>query len=120
MFRLKLTVLYFFTIVLVVAIMWVILDMNRDSYEKEKVFPSLKAAAQSYRVLSEQRIAGLKGYVGNLLDSDLPTYMEILKGHRDEIRDMSNRIRQTFPTARRQKMDPTKVLDFVEKELGAQ
>jgi len=116
MFRLKLTVLYFFTIVLVVAIMWVILDMNRDSYEKEKVFPSLKASAESYRVLSEQRIAGLKAYAGNLLDSDLPTYMEILKEHRDEIRDMSNRMRQAFPLSRRHRMKPERVLEFVEKE----
>lgn len=114
MFRWKLTLLYFFTIVLVVSSMWVLIEQQKDEQRREFIAPGLVAAATSYNVRLEARYGQLKHYTENLLLSDLPTYLELLKNQRDNIRDIGMQIRQAFPD--RNKIAPEHILRFVEKE----
>lgn len=113
MFRWKLTLLYFFTIVLVVASMWVLIEEQKDAHRRELIAPGLKAAATSYEVSLHARYADLKSYSRNLLQSDLPTYLELLKEQRDSVRSVGMAIRQEFPGRR---VAPEHILRFVDKE----
>ena len=118
MFHLKLTLLYFFTIVLVVSVMWIFIDASQDSYVKEELFPSLKSASKSYVHLTRDRVATLKDFSAGLLASDLPVYVKLLKEHKELIRNTSNKTRQAFP--RRGKVPPERILQFVEQETRAE
>jgi len=114
MFRLKLTLLYFFTIVLVVVAMWALMDSQRDAFVQEQLYPSLKSAASSYRVLSERRVFKLKEYAASMLRSDLPTYMQFLEKNKEGIRDLRTKTRQAFPV--RAKVPPERIISFVNQE----
>jgi len=116
MFRLKLTLLYLFTIVLVVAVMWVLIDARRDSYVQEQLYPSVKAAAASHRYLSQYRIGRLKEYVASFTASDMPGYIAFLSSHKDAIRAVNTRMRQEFP--RRNSVPPDKLFELVEREAA--
>jgi len=114
MFRLKLTLLYFFTLVLVVAVMWVFIDQKRDAYVQEQLMPGLNSAANSFVYVSDHRMQQLKEYADNLLKSDLSVYVELLNKNRDNIRKIRSRTRQEFPA--RQAVPPERIIDFVDKE----
>jgi hypothetical protein len=118
MFRLKLTLLYFFTIVFVAAVMWVYIDSEEDKYISEQIYPSLHASAKSYSYLTADRVGHLEAYAGSLLASDLPVYMELLNEEREALREMAIKIRQTFPN--RSRVAPERILSFVEEEGKAQ
>lgn len=114
MFRLKLTLLYFFTLVLVVAVMWVFIDQKRDAYVQEQLIPGLNSAAKSFGYLTDHRMRQLKEYADNLLESDLSVYVELLNKNRENIRNIRSRTRQEFPN--RQAVPPARIIDFVDKE----
>lgn len=114
MFRLKLTLLYLFTIILVVAVIWLIIDQQRDNYVKEEVFSSLKSASKSFPYRTEHGIAQLRLYSESLLASDLPVYISLLSDFREDVRTMSGKTRQAFPN--RNAVPPERLLGFVETE----
>jgi hypothetical protein len=116
MFRLKLALLYFITIILVVMIMWVIIDDNRDKHVNDQLFPSLESASVSYDFMAQQRISRLKEHALGMLASDLPMYMGLLSKHRDRIRDIQTKTRQEFPN--RSRTSPTRLVEFVYQEAS--
>jgi len=114
MFRMKLTLLLLFAIVLADATVWFMLDLNRESYVQEQVGPSLKAAETSWRTLAESRTAALKRYVADIMASDLPEYIAILRDNREEIKRVGDRTREEFRS--RRAVPPERILSFVENE----
>lgn len=118
MFRLKLTLLYFFTIVLVVAVIWVLIDHQQNNYIEEQLYPSLKAAAASHRYLTEQRIAKLEEYVASFLASDIPGYLELLQSNKETIQKVNMRIREKFlhPDG----VPPEKIIALAETEASVE
>jgi hypothetical protein len=123
MFRMKLTLLYFFTIVLVVAVMWVIIDDQREKYIQEQLYPSLASASASYEAVTERRVSRLKEYAESIRNSDLSAYVQFLNESREEMRNILTRTRQEFPeqdqgSSERQKI---KKVEFVyEQSEGLQ
>jgi len=107
----KLALLYFFTIVLVVAVMWVIIDDQRDKYVQEQLYPSLASASASYDAVTDRRIARLKDYAESILDSDLRAYVQFLNESREEVRNILTRTRQEFPV--RKQVSPERLMKFV-------
>ncbi len=114
MFRLKLTLLYLFTIILVVSVIWVYVDQQRDQYVKEEIYSFVKSASKSFSFLDEHRIAQLRQYSSNLMATDLPRYVSLLSEYREDIREVSGKTRQQFPN--RKAVDPGRILAFVERE----
>ncbi len=112
MFRMKLALLYFFTIVLVVAVMWVIIDDQRDKYVQEQLYPSLASASASYEAVTDRRISRLKEYAESILNSDLSAYVQFLNESREEMRDILTRTRQEFPV--RKQVSPERLMKFVD------
>jgi hypothetical protein len=111
MFRMKLALLYFFTIILVVAVMWVFIDMSRDDYVQEQLYPTIASASASYEAVTEQRIARLRDYADSILKSDLSAYVQFLNENREGMRNILTRTRQEFPV--RKATNPEKLLEFV-------
>jgi hypothetical protein len=114
MFRARLTLLFLSSIVLVVAVVWVILDFNREAYVRDQVAPSIKAAVTSWKALAENRNNALKKYVGFVMQSDLPRYLTLLREYRQEIKRVGDRTREEFPS--RRNVPPERILKFVETE----
>jgi len=114
MFRLKLTLLYLFTLILVVSVVWVCIDQQKESYVKEEVFSLVKSASKSFAFLTEHSIGRLRHYSSSLQASDLPTYVSLLSEYREDIRAVSGKTRQQFPN--RNAVDPGRILSFVENE----
>lgn len=114
MFRMKLALLYFFTIVLVVAVMWVIIDDQQESYVQEQLYPSLASASASYEAVTERRIARLKDYADSILESDLTAYVQFLSESREEVRNILTRTRQEFPV--RKQVPPERLMEFVDEQ----
>lgn len=120
MSRMKLALLYFFSIVLVVAVMWVMIDDQQEKYVQEQLYPSLASASASYDAVTDRRIARLKDYADSILASDLAAYVQFLNESREEVRNILTRTRQEFPV--RKQVPPERLLEFVygqSKELLA-
>ena len=111
MFRMKLGLLYFFTIVLVVAVMWVIIDNQRERYVQEQLYPSLASATASYDAVTDRRISRLRDYADSILSSDLAAYVQFLNESREEVRNILTRTRQEYPV--RKQVRPERLVEFV-------
>ena len=94
MFRLKLTLLYFMMIVLVAVVSVMLIDAKRDEFVGGELLPSVKVATNSYEVLTQRRVDRLRAYLKNLLSTDLPAYLRVLRENRDVIRTICAQARQ--------------------------